>query len=647
MSNSNWQSMIFNACLLTDGYKTGHHQQYPKGITKVYSNLTGRSFKYSPIPTDYIVCFGSQLMVRGLYQLFKENFFDQPKESICGELKRELSLYLNADYDVTHFEKLHDLGYLPIVIKSLPEGTLVPEKIPIITLYNTHDDFAWVTNFLETIISNIIWKPLTSATIAFQYRCILHKWAEATDIHNIEFVKWQAHDFSMRGMSSIDTTISSGLGHLTSFYGTDSLPSIIGARKYYDAEGFVGGSVNATEHSVMSAGGQENELQTFDRLLDTYPNGILSIVSDTWDLTKIVAPFSGGILYDLKEKILSREGKLVIRPDSGNPLDILCGNGVYSLDGIKEKQRESFYTDFYSKGLIQCLWDIFGGTVNDQGYKVLNSKIGAIYGDSITVDLADKICAKLEKQGFATTNVVFGIGSYTYQMNTRDTFGTAMKATYCEIDGVGYEMFKDPITDNGVKKSAKGLLRVRLIQNKFMDIIDPKDIVLDDQVSWEEEGQGELREIFRNGEFLNQVSLSDIRDALNGSRMVHNFYDIINNVESSYYSNTTIVVDLVSDKIYTATFSHIDSMYYDVWANVKWADNNNEYHTSQHTQYNVKSCYDGVYIFSNKDKAITYFSNKLLFNDNKEEIAKYTKALEMLNNFCYPLNIVNPSAKSN
>jgi nicotinamide phosphoribosyltransferase len=169
-------------------------------------------------------------------------------------MKRELSLYLGTDYDVTHFEKLHDLGYLPITVKAIEEGTIVPIKVPVLTIYNTHPDFFWVTNYLETIISNLLWKPMTSATIAHTYRKVLTKWQEKTDKERGWFIDWQGHDFSMRGMDSVDATIASGLGHLTSFSGTDSLPAIYGARKFYGEEGFVGGSVNATEHSVMSAG---------------------------------------------------------------------------------------------------------------------------------------------------------------------------------------------------------------------------------------------------------------------------------------------------------------------------------------------------------------------------------------------------------
>jgi nicotinamide phosphoribosyltransferase len=496
-----------NPLLLTDGYKTGHHQQYPKGTTLVYSNFTPRSNKYAPKGCDQVVSFGQQMVMKQIHEAFEKEFFHQPKEYVCAEMKRELSMYLNTDYDVSHFEALWDLQYLPIAVKAIPEGTLVPIKVPVLTIYNTHPDFYWVTNYLETILSNLLWKPMTSATIAHQYRKVLTKWQEKTDAEKSWFIDWQGHDFSMRGMDSVEAVISSGVAHLTSFMGSDSLPAIYGARKYYGAEGPVGGSVNATEHSVMCAGGKEDEVETFRRLLETYPTGILSVVSDTWDLWKVCTEH----LVTLKEEILARDGKLVIRPDSGDPVDILCGTFEWSPKESFERassinfQEENNFTP-EMKGVIELLWDVFGGTVNEQGYKVLDPHIGAIYGDSITIDRADEICRRLEGKGFASTNVVLGIGSFTYQYNTRDTFGFAMKATYVEVNGEGREIFKDPITDDGTKKSATGLLCVATDNEG--------KLVLADKVSWDGEANGKLQTIYKDGKFANVTDLETIRKRL-------------------------------------------------------------------------------------------------------------------------------------
>jgi len=482
-----------NPLMMTDGYKTGHHQQYPKGTTLVYSNFTPRSNKYGPKGVTEVVSFGQQMIMKQIHDAFDKEFFSRPKEEVCGEMKRELSLYLGTDYDVSHFEALHDLGYLPIRVKAIEEGNLVPIKVPVLTIVNTVPQFYWVTNYLETIISNLLWKPMTSATIAHTYRKVLKSWQEKTDAEKGWFIDWQGHDFSMRGMDSVEATISSGLGHLTSFMGTDSLPAISGARKFYGETEFVGGSVNATEHSVMCAGTKDDEIGTFRRLLETYPTGILSVVSDTWDLWRVCTEY----VSVLKDEILARDGKLVIRPDSGDPVDILCG--------LQTPMSEYGLKDAKYKGVIELLWDVFGGTVNEQGYKVLDPHIGAIYGDSITIDRADEICKRLEAKGFASTNVVLGIGSFTYQYNTRDTFGFAMKATYVEVNGEGREIFKDPITDDGTKKSATGLLHVTKNENGY---------VLVDKVSWATEGNGELQTIYEDGKFFNQITLTEIRKKL-------------------------------------------------------------------------------------------------------------------------------------
>ena len=483
-----------NPALLTDGYKTGHHQQYPEGTTLVYSNFTPRSNKYAPKGCDHVVSFGQQLIMKQIHESFQKDFFDQPKDEVCSEIKRELSLYLGVDYDVSHFEALHDLGYLPIKVKAIKEGTLVPIKVPVLTIYNTDPNFYWVTNYLETLISNLLWKPMTSATIAYQYKRVLTDWALKTDKENKAFVQWQGHDFSMRGMDSVDAVISSGLGHLTSFTGTDSLPAIYGARKYYGAEGFVAASVPATEHSVMCAGGKEDEVDTFRRLLETYPKGILSVVSDTWNLWQVCTKH----VVTLKEEIMARDGKLVIRPDSGDPVDILCGKLGPSWTLINRKPEDT--------GVIELLWNVFGGTINKQGYKVLDPHIGAIYGDSITIERADEICRRLEAKGFASTNVVLGVGSFTYQYNTRDTFGFAMKATYVEVEGEGREIFKDPITDDGTKKSATGLLSVVSRPGEGLTLVDKCD--------WKHENVGALETIYHDGKFSSEITLAEIRNNL-------------------------------------------------------------------------------------------------------------------------------------
>lgn len=297
--------------------------------------------------------------------------------------------------------------------------------------------------------------------------------------------------------------------------------------------------MNSSDRKIQ----QVAEMLLLKDLLDTYPTGIISIVSDTFNLWDVCVEY----LPRLKKKILTRDGKLVIRPDSGDPVDILCGdiqpidNGWYT----KANEREYLYYDemgeycslqsYYqrvkdtseyntSKGVIELLWDEFGGTVNEQGYKILDSHIGAIYGDSITHERAEEICRRLEAKGFASTNVVFGIGSFTYQHNTRDTFGHAMKATYVEKTTIqmngypqefkdeivqGFEIYKDPITDDGLKKSAKGLMVV-------YKTADTNDYFLVDGASWDDvrSEQNQLKVVFKDGQLTKRVTLEEIRKKL-------------------------------------------------------------------------------------------------------------------------------------
>jgi nicotinamide phosphoribosyltransferase len=525
-----------NPLLMTDGYKTSHHKMYPEGTTLVYSNFTPRSVKRMPEMAKEIVVFGIQYTMKYINDLYNDNFFNRPKDEVVGEAKQFLSGYLGTDYDCSHFETLHDLGYLPIKVKALPEGTIIGEKVPMMTIYNTHPDFFWLPNFLETLISSLIWKPVHSASLAYGYKKVLLNHANRTFKDNIGFVDFQGHDFSFRGMQHPESAISSGLGFLTSFKGTDTIPTLQAA-KYYYGDTDVAFSVPASEHAVMTAYGKENEIDGFKRLMKQYPSGILSVVSDSFDLWQVCTKF----VIELREEILARDGKLVIRPDSGDPVDILCGES--KVGNLNYDQSGRAYPDnpevgkhwhntiwkngdkYYKlinlphhaeweevspepkhKGVVELLWDVFGGTINEQGYKVLDSHIGVLYGDSITIERADEICKRLEAKGFASTNVVLGVGSYSMGYATRDNQGGAVKATYVEVSGEGREIFKDPITDDGTKKSATGLLCVE-------ELPDGK-IGLYDKVSWNTEDSGLLQTIYKNGEFYNITTLSEIREKL-------------------------------------------------------------------------------------------------------------------------------------
>lgn len=475
----------------TDFYKTTHHTMYPKNTTKVYSNFTARISRMEGI--DKVVVFGIQYFIKDyLLRRFNESFFKQPKEKVLKQYQRRMDNALGVGaVNTDHLAALHDLGYLPIHLKALAEGSVVPLKIPLLTITNTNPDFPWLPNFLETILSNVIWQPITAATIAFNYRKVLTDYAKRTsDIP--DFVQWQGHDFSHRGHASFESAIVSGAGHLAAgFTGSDTVSSIDWLEHFYNADSdkeLIAGSVPATEHSVMCLGGKDTEIDTYRRLMnEVCKSGIVSIVSDTWDYWNLLTK----TLPILKDEIMARDGKVVIRPDSGDPVKILCGD-----PGAPSGSPEWM-------GSVLLLWLLFGGTTNSKGFKQLDPHIGLIYGDSITLERCKEICKRLEAKGFASTNVVFGIGSYTYQYLTRDTFGFAMKATYGVIDGQPVEIFKDPLTDGGVKKSAKGLLRVN------------DDFTLSECVTPDEELGGLLKTVFLNGMLCRDESLSGIRSRIN------------------------------------------------------------------------------------------------------------------------------------
>jgi len=488
-----------NSMLLTDGYKLDHRRQYPDKTEYIYANWTARSNNHYPAAKDGYVVFGIQYMItKYLIEDFNNNFFNQSLSQISKNYLRRINTFLGPNQvGVEHIEALHKLGYLPIKIKALPEGILCPIGVPCLTITNTLPEFFWLVNYLETLISNVLWMPMTSATTARLYKKRLYEHAEKTGWRDNPTLDFLCHDFSMRGMAGIESSILSGMGHLTSFVGSETIPAIEEIERYYDFDaekGLLAGTVPATEHSVMCAGSKENEIDTFKRLLDLYPSGFVSIVSDTWDLWKVCTEY----LPTLKDQIMARDGRLVIRPDSGDPVDIICGLSPHFKDDYGKPEY---------KGVYELLWDTFGGIINEKGYKVLDTHVGIIYGDAITLERQDDIYRRLEEKGFCASNLVLGIGSYTYQYVTRDSLGFALKTTWCQIDGQAQELFKRPITDNGVKNSLKGLLRVDLDD-------DNKIVVFENQIRQSEEG-GLLSVIFKNGHLFIDTHLQEIRERIN------------------------------------------------------------------------------------------------------------------------------------
>ncbi len=507
--------MQVNALHAIDVYKVGHAEQYPDFTQFVYSNMTPRTSKYAnvirdaqygPVFDERVVVFGIQGFIKEtLIENWNRSFFSRPKEEVLNKYRRRISNIVNREISVQRIADLHDLGYLPLRIKALPEGSLCDIRVPFMTITNTDDRFAWLVNYIETMMSANVWKAITIATIAWQFRKLFMSYAVKTGVDpsmRSLLVSIQGHDFSARGHGSVEDAARNCPGHLLSFMGSDTIAAVDFVEDYYGKDvtdenlALVASSVPATEHSVMCMGGDGGEIETIRHLIqDVYPDGIVSVVSDTWDFWRVINEFA----VELKDIILNRKpdsrglAKVVFRPDSGDPVKIICGDPDAPVGSPAHK------------GAVECLWDIFGGTVTATGHRVLHERVGLIYGDSITMQRACAIMAGLEAKGFSSINLVYGIGSFTYQGVTRDTFGMAVKATAGVVNGEMRELFKDPITDDGNKKSACGLLRVEHENGRF---------VLYEHQTLDQEKGGALKTVFENGALMNDQGFFEIRDRL-------------------------------------------------------------------------------------------------------------------------------------
>lgn len=530
---------------LADFYKVSHPEMYPAELNMLVANFTPRSAKYAPVLRelfdDKVVWIGLQGFIKEyLIDTFNAEFFNAPKAKAVRKYMRRMDTALGPGaVTPNRLEALHDLGYLPLEILSLPEGSRVNIKVPPV-IFVAKGEFSFLATYFETLFSCENWKPSTVATIAFEYRKLLTYFARLTGAPE-DFINWQGHDFSMRGMSGVHDAMRCGFGHLMSFTGTDTIPAIDYAEDYYGADAekeLIGGSIPASEHSVMclrilltlkrlaadpaNAKLSEKALRKLaerevirEFVTQDYPEGMVSLVADSFDFWNVITV----IAKDLKPEILARKvnglgmAKVVFRPDSGDPVRILTG---YSDNEVADNGDGTFtvktnalvITDAERKGAVECLWDIYGGTMTAKGFKVLNERVGLIYGDSITLGRARDIMLRLVEKGFASNNVVFGIGSYTYQCVTRDSLGWALKAIYADVAGEAVDIYKDPATDDGTKKSAKGLPRVEKEGNDF---------VLYDQQTLEEFKKGDLVPVFRNSQLLVEVTAAEIKGRLMAS----------------------------------------------------------------------------------------------------------------------------------
>ncbi len=484
--------------LLCDFYKTVHSEQYPAGLDLLVSYFTPRMTRIEG--EDELVMFALQGFIKEyLIEYFDEHFFSRPARDVLDEYTRLLDHTLGKGaYHSDKVAALHALGYLPLEIRALPEGLPVPIKVPMIEIRNTHPAFAWLVNAIETLMSCSLWHPMISANVGRKYRAIVDEWYAKTVDDSVPRAR-ALGDFSMRGQESLESATRSSAAFLLSFLNTASVPAIAWLERYYNCdvtkEPVAFGAIS-TEHSVMCSNYtlDGDETSMVKRLLtEIYPRHSFSMVSDSYDYWHLVDE----ILPACRTEIMAHEGCLFVRGDSGDPVEVVTET-------------------------VFRLWEHFGGTVNTKGFKVLDSHIKAIYGDSITPQRARDIYRILAERGFAANNVALGVGSFSMQcleeadgrLNpfTRDTFGIAVKATYGEVKGKPLMIFKNPKTDTGnFKKSQRGLCRVHRDGSGKIIYTDSYD-----RASFPEGEENLLSVVYRDGKMVRDESLAAIRARLHG-----------------------------------------------------------------------------------------------------------------------------------
>lgn len=456
-----------NSALKTDGYKPSHSVQYPKGTTfiKSYFESRGGLFKETTF-------FGLQGIV--------ETHMTTPLTRLMVDRAEAIfKIYYGSDkiFDRAKFDYIVDKldGKWPLKIKAVKEGSTVPTSNILFTIENTDPNCFWVTNYWETILMQV-WYPTTVATYSRECKKIIKRYLDETG--DVSLLPFKLHDFGFRGVSSHETAGIGGAAHLVNFLGTDTLAGIEWAMAYYEAD-VCGFSIPASEHSTITSWGKEHEQAAYENMLEQYPEGLVGCVSDSWDIKVACRDIWG---TKLKDKVMSRKGTLVIRPDSGDPVEI-------TLE------------------IVKILWERFGGMINAKGYKVLDPHVRILQGDGVNIDSIEAILENFKKNGFSADNIAFGSGGKLLQAHDRDTQKCAIKCMYAIINGEGVDVYKDPATDPG-KKSKKGLNKLAAIVNDDDEIISYETVPDDEEHAMVED---HLEEMYLNGAVTRVQSLHDIR----------------------------------------------------------------------------------------------------------------------------------------
>ncbi|SOC90068.1 nicotinamide phosphoribosyltransferase [Rhizobium sp. AN5] len=454
-----------NIILSTDSYKQSHFNQYPPGAQFISSYIEAR--KQSDRP-QFSVFFG--------LQAFLSEYLTMPIQAADIVEAKELCLKHGLPFNEEGWRYIleHHDGYLPIEIQALPEGSFVPRGTPMIQVKNTDPKVPWLTSFVETALLRAIWYPTSVATISFITKAIIYDGLKRSSDDPDGQIPFKLHDFGARGVSSGESAMLGGMAHLVNFKGTDTLEAIQGAMHYYDAQEMPGFSIPASEHSTMTSWGQDREADAYSNMIDNFGHGLFSVVSDSYDLFNAVENIFGD---ELKEKILNIDGTLVIRPDSGDPVETPVA-------------------------VIKKLWDIFGGTTNSKGFKVLDKHVRVIQGDGMTPQSVAALVARMLMEGFSIDNIAFGMGGGLLQSHKRDDQRFAMKANAIDFGNGWQDVQKKPATDPS-KSSKAGRVAVVMNDGEFETI---REDALPEGID------NQLQVVFRNGDFITTQSWEQITD---------------------------------------------------------------------------------------------------------------------------------------
>jgi nicotinamide phosphoribosyltransferase len=467
------KSIILN----TDSYKVSMFKQYPAGTTGVYSYIESRGGRY-----DRTVFFGLQAFIK--------EYLLEPITQSDIDIAEEILTAHGEPFNRAGWQYILDKhrGYLPVVIRAVPEGTVVPVKNVLATIENTDPECFWLTTWLETALLRAVWYGTTVATQSYTIKQVILDYLERTgDPTTIDF---KLHDFGARGVSSLESAGIGGAAHLVNFMGTDTISGILFAREYYGA-GIAGFSIPAAEHSTITSWGRDNEVKAYENMLTQFakPGAILAVVSDSYDIYNAASKLWG---EDLRQRVVDSGATIVIRPDSGDPVEV-------------------------NRRLVEILGEKFGYTVNAKGFKVLNN-VRLIQGDGINELTVRSILGAFMAMGWSADNIAFGMGGALLQIVDRDTQKFAMKCSAMSRDvwvedgdlGSGFktewhDVVKDPVTDPG-KKSKAG--RVTLWTNGTGEYVSS----VDEPKQWADRGWTKaLVPVFWDGKLEKEYSFDEVR----------------------------------------------------------------------------------------------------------------------------------------